>query len=80
VEAVEGGLLVRLLQEVERDQALLEALGVMTEKAGALTGDLELLTRPSKARDGALKALVATRGPGNGTHRLGLSPCGTGGR
>ena len=80
MEAVEGGLLVRLLQEVDRDQALLEALGVMTEKAGALTSDLELLTRPSKARDGALKVLVATRGPGNGTHRLGLSPCGTGGR
>jgi hypothetical protein len=53
---------------------------MMTEKAGALTSDLELLTRPSKARDGALKALVATRGPGNGTHPLGLSPCGTGGR
>ena len=52
----------------------------MTEKAGALTGHLELLTRLSKSKDGALKALVATRGPGNGTHRLGLSHCGTGGR
>jgi len=32
--------------------------GVMTEEVGAITGDLELLTRPSEARDGGLEALV----------------------
>ena len=33
--------------------------GVMTEEAGAITGDLELLTRPMEAGEGgALEALV----------------------
>jgi hypothetical protein len=32
--------------------------GVMTEEAGAVTGDLELLTRPSEAGESALEALV----------------------
>ena len=34
--------------------------GVMTEEAGAVTGDLELLTRPSEV--GALEALVRYAG------------------
>ena len=34
--------------------------GVMTEEAGAVTGDLELLTRPAEA--GALEALVRYAG------------------
>ena len=36
--------------------------GVMTEEAGAVTGDLELLTRPSEAGDGGLEALVRYAG------------------
>jgi hypothetical protein len=37
--------------------------GVMTEEAGAVTGDLELLTRPSEAGEGgALEALVRYAG------------------
>ncbi len=37
--------------------------GVMTEEAGAVTGDLELLTRPAEAGEGgALEALVRYAG------------------
>ena len=36
--------------------------GVMTEEAGAVTGELELLTHPSKAGDGKLEALVRYAG------------------
>jgi hypothetical protein len=36
--------------------------GVMTEEAGAVTGDLELLTRPSEAGDGRLEVLVRYAG------------------
>ena len=36
--------------------------GVMTEEAGAVTGDLELLTRPGEG--GALEALVRYAGAG----------------
>jgi hypothetical protein len=39
--------------------------GVMTEEAGAVTGDLELLTRPGEAGEGgALEALVRYAGAG----------------
>jgi hypothetical protein len=38
--------------------------GVMTEEAGAVTGDLELLTRPGEAGDGRLEALVRYAGAG----------------
>jgi hypothetical protein len=36
--------------------------GVMTEEAGAITGDLELLTRPGEAGDGGLEVLVRYAG------------------
>jgi hypothetical protein len=36
--------------------------GVMTEEAGAVTGDLEFLTRPSEAGEGGLEALVRYAG------------------
>jgi hypothetical protein len=36
--------------------------GVMTEEAGAVTGDLELRTRPSEAGDAKLEALVRYAG------------------
>jgi hypothetical protein len=36
--------------------------GVMTEEAGAVTGDLELLTRPSEAGEGGLEVLVSYAG------------------
>jgi len=36
--------------------------GVMTEEAGAVTGDLELLTRPGEAGDGGLEVLVRYAG------------------
>jgi hypothetical protein len=36
--------------------------GVMTEEAGAITGDLELLTRPSEAGEGGLEALARYAG------------------
>ncbi len=36
--------------------------GVMTEEAGAITGDLELLTRPSEAGDAQLEVLVRYAG------------------
>ena len=36
--------------------------GVMTEDAGAVTGDLELLTRPGEAGDGGLEVLVRYAG------------------
>ena len=36
--------------------------GVMTEEAGAITGDLELLTCPGEAGDGALEVLVSYAG------------------
>lgn len=36
--------------------------GVMTEEAGAVTGDLELLTHPSEARDSGLEVLVRYAG------------------
>ena len=36
--------------------------GVMTEEAGAITGDLEFLTRPSEAGDGGLEVLVRYAG------------------
>jgi hypothetical protein len=36
--------------------------GVMTEETGAVTGDLELLTRPSEAGDSGLEVLVRYAG------------------
>ena len=36
--------------------------GVMTEEAGAVTGDLELLTRPSEVEEGAVDVLVRYAG------------------
>ena len=36
--------------------------GVMTEEAGAVTGDLELLTRPGEAGDAKLEVLVRYAG------------------
>jgi hypothetical protein len=36
--------------------------GVLTEEAGAITGELELLTRPGGAGDGRLDALVRYAG------------------
>lgn len=39
--------------------------GVMTEEAGAVTGDLELLTRPGEAGDGGLEVLVRYAGAGD---------------
>ena len=36
--------------------------GAMTEEAGAVTGDLELLTRPGEAGDGGLEVLVRYAG------------------
>jgi hypothetical protein len=36
--------------------------GVMTEEAGAVTGDLELLTRPSEGGDGGMEAVVRYAG------------------
>ena len=36
--------------------------GVMTEEAGAVTGELELLTRPVEADEGRLEALVRYAG------------------
>jgi hypothetical protein len=36
--------------------------GVMTEEAGAVTGDLELLTRPSEAGGGSVEVLVRYAG------------------
>ena len=36
--------------------------GVMTEEAGAVTGDLELLTRPMEAGGGALSVLLRYAG------------------
>jgi hypothetical protein len=36
--------------------------GVMTEEAGAITGDLELLTRPSAAEEGPIDVLVRYAG------------------
>jgi hypothetical protein len=36
--------------------------GVMTEEAGAVTGDLELLTRPGEAGDGGFEVLVRYAG------------------
>jgi hypothetical protein len=36
--------------------------GVMTEEAGTVTGDLELLTRPSEAGEGGLEVLVRYAG------------------
>jgi hypothetical protein len=52
--------------------------GVMTEEAGAVTGDLELLTRPSEAGDGGLEALVRYAGAEEWYTVTG-SPVGTGG-
>ena len=51
--------------------------GVMTDEAGAVTGDLELLTRPSEAGDGGLEALVRYAGAGEWYTVTG-SPVGTG--
>ncbi len=46
-----------------RSRFVSTAGGVMTEEAGAVTGDLELLTRPAKAGEGgALEALVRYAG------------------
>jgi hypothetical protein len=50
--------------------------GVMTEEAGAVTGDLELLTRPSEADDGGLETLVRYAGAGEWYTVTG-SPVGT---
>ena len=51
--------------------------GVMTDEAGAVTGDLELLTRPSEAGDGELEALVRYAGAEEWYTVTG-SPVGTG--
>jgi hypothetical protein len=45
-----------------RSQFVSTVGGVMTEEAGAVTGDLELLTRPSEAGDGGLEVLVRYAG------------------
>jgi hypothetical protein len=36
--------------------------GVMTEEAGAVTGDLELLTRPTEAGEGSVEVVVGYAG------------------
>jgi hypothetical protein len=45
-----------------RSQFVSTVGGVMTEEAGAVTGDLELLTRPSEAGDSGLEVLVRYAG------------------
>jgi hypothetical protein len=52
--------------------------GVMTEEAGAVTGDLELLTRPSEAGEGGLEALVRYAGAEE-WYTVSGSPVATGG-
>ena len=53
--------------------------GVMTEEAGALTGELELLTRPSEAGEGRLEALVRYAGAEE-WYTVSGSPVGEGGK
>ena len=50
------------MSEELRSAFVSTAGGVMTEEAGAITGDLELLTRPGQAGEDGLEVLVRYAG------------------
>ncbi len=52
--------------------------GVMTEEAGAVTGDLELITRPGESDEGGLEVLVRYAGAEE-WYTVSGSPVGAGG-